>query len=113
MSVANFIKDIILWLDFDKEKFRGHCYDGCSTIMGKNEGVAKQIALSTNCRAHSLHLVCGDWMVTIDVDTCIRSVTEPLRNLKVQSHFSDVFKLTKLVLVLPATMSRVREDSIC
>ena len=36
-------------------------------------------------------------------NTCIRSVTDTLRNLKVQSHLSEVFKRTKLILVLPAT----------
>ena len=35
-------------------------------------------------------------------NTCIRSVTDTLRNLKVKIHLSEVFKLTKLILILPA-----------
>ena len=38
----------------------------------------------------------------LDDNTCIRSVTGTLRSLKVQSHLSEVFNLTKLILVLPA-----------
>ena len=72
-------------------------------MLGKKKGVAEQIALSTNCHTHSLNLASGDWMVTIDGDTCIRSVTDTLRNLKVQGHLSEVFQLTKIILVLPVT----------
>ena len=35
-------------------------------------------------------------------NTCTRFLTETLQNLKVQNHLSEVFKLTKLILVLPA-----------
>ena len=36
-------------------------------------------------------------------NACTRSVTDTLRNLKVQSYLSEVFNLTKVILVLPAT----------
>ena len=68
-SIVRIIKDSLLRFGFDKEKLRGQCYDGCSTMMGKKIGVSKQIkddvqpiALSTHCYAHSLNLACGDWM---------------------------------------------------
>ena len=43
------------------------------------------------------------YCINLDRNTCIRSVTDTLQNLKVQSHLNEVFKLTKLILVLPAT----------
>ena len=44
-----------------------------------------------------------EYCTNLDGKICIRSVTDTLRNLKVQSHLSEVFKPAKLVLVLPAT----------
>ena len=44
-----------------------------------------------------------EYCTNLDGNICIRSVTEALRNLKVQSHLGEVFKFTKLNLVLPAT----------
>ena len=62
ISIANFIKHIILQLGFDNEKLQFQCYDGCATIMGKKKEVATQIkngiqplAISTHCHAHSLN----------------------------------------------------------
>ena len=43
-----------------------------------------------------------EYCTNLDGNTCIRFLTETLRNLKVQNHLSAVFKLTKLILVLPA-----------
>ena len=43
------------------------------------------------------------YCINLNRNTCIRSVTDTLQNLKVQSHLNEVFKLTKLILVLPAT----------
>ena len=58
----------------DREKLRGQCYDGCSTIMGKKKGVATEIkkdvqplALFTHCYGHSLNLGCGDWIINSTV----------------------------------------------
>ena len=42
-SIVRIIKDSLLRFGFDKEKLRGQCYDGCSTMMGKKTGVSKQI----------------------------------------------------------------------
>ena len=68
-SIVCIIKDSLLRFGFDKEELRGHCYDGCSTMMGKKTGVSKQIkddvqplVLSTHRYAHSLNLASGDWM---------------------------------------------------
>ena len=44
-----------------------------------------------------------EYFTDLDCSACIRSITDALQNLKVQSHLSEVFKLTKLLLVLPAT----------
>ena len=44
-----------------------------------------------------------EYCADLDSNECIRSVTNTLRYLKVQSHLSEVFKLTKLILALPAT----------
>ena len=44
-----------------------------------------------------------EYCTNLDGNTCIRSITDTLWNLKVLSHLSEVFKLTKLILVLPAT----------
>ena len=43
------------------------------------------------------------YCINLDRNTCIRSVTDTLQNLKVQRHLNEVLKLTKLILVLPAT----------
>ena len=45
------------------------------------------------------------YCTNLDCNACIRSATVNLRNLKVQSHLSEVFKLTKLILALPVTSS--------
>ena len=47
-----------------------------------------------------------EYCTNLDGNTCIRSVTDTLRNRKVQSHLNEVFKLTKLILVLAATNTR-------
>ena len=46
-----------------------------------------------------------EYCTNLDCNACIRSVTDNLQNLKVQSHLSEVFKLTKLILALPVTSS--------
>ena len=43
-----------------------------------------------------------EYCKNLDGNTCSRFLTETLQNLKVQNHLSEVFKLTKLILVLPA-----------
>ena len=44
-----------------------------------------------------------EYCTNFDGNTCIRSVTDTLQNLKVQSNASVVFKLMELILELPAT----------
>ena len=44
-----------------------------------------------------------EYCTNIDGNICICSATDTLQNLKVQSHVSEVFKLTKLILVVPGT----------
>ena len=43
VSIAIFIKRIILRMSFDSEKLQGQCYDDCATMMGKKKGVDTQI----------------------------------------------------------------------
>ena len=66
-TLAFILKDVVLRLGLDPESLRGQCYDGCSTMMGKNSGVASTIknelnrnALAIHCHAHALNLACGD-----------------------------------------------------
>ena len=101
ISIANFIKDIILRLGFDREKLRGQCYDGCGSMMGKNKGVATQIkndiqplALFIHCQAHSLNLACGDR---------IRSVTVVSKSLNTS------YESTKLAKFSPKRGSHLRK----
>ena len=44
-----------------------------------------------------------EYYINLGGNTCVRSVTDTLRNLKLQNHLSEGFKLMKLILVLPAT----------
>ena len=44
-----------------------------------------------------------EYCTNLDGNIWILSITDTLQNLKVQSHLSEVCKLTKLILVLPAT----------
>ena len=92
-SIVHIIKDSLLHFGFDKEKLRGQCYDGCSTMMGKKTGVSKQIkddiqplALSTHCYAHSLNLACGDWMKNCSI---------------VSKSLATSYEITKLVKFSP------------
>ena len=41
-----------------------------------------------------------EYCANLDRNVCIRSVTDTLRNLRLQIHLNEVFKLTKFVLVL-------------
>lgn len=44
-----------------------------------------------------------EYCTNLDGNAWIHSVTDNLQNLKVQSHSSEVFKLTKRILLLPVT----------
>ena len=66
-TLAFILKDVALRLGLDPEHLRGQCNDGCSTMMGKNSGVATTIkkefnrnALAIYCHAHAFNLACGD-----------------------------------------------------
>ena len=55
-----------------------------------------------------------EYCTNLDGNTCICSITNTLQNLKVQSHFQEVCKLTKIILVLPERkMPRGRKNSVC
>ena len=54
-SIVRIIRDSLLRFEFDKEKLRGQCYDGCSTMMGKKTGVSKQIKDDVQPFALSTH----------------------------------------------------------
>ena len=100
-SIVRIIKDSLLRFGFDKEKLRGQCYDGCSTMIGKKTGASKQIkddvqsfALSTHCYAHSLNLACGDWMKNSSV---------------VSKSLATSYEITKLVRFSPKRDSHLRK----
>ena len=48
-----------------------------------------------------------EYCTNLDGNICIRSVTDTMLNLKVQSHLNEVFELTKPILVLPATNATI------
>ena len=50
-TLAFILQDVILQLGLDPERFRGQCYDGCSTMMGKKPGVATTIKNKLNRNA--------------------------------------------------------------
>ena len=56
------LKDIVFLLGLHPERLWGHCYDSCSTMMGKKSGVATTIKneLNRHCDANALNLACGD-----------------------------------------------------
>ena len=65
-TIVLVIKDVLLRMNLSISRCRGQCYDGCSTMKGDKNGVAKQIkdierrALLTHCYTHSLNLAVGD-----------------------------------------------------
>ena len=67
-SIAAELKDVLLRMNLKLNKYRGQCYDGCSTMIVHRNGVVVQIkeeekrALYTHCDAHSLNLAIGDTM---------------------------------------------------
>ena len=100
-TMDNVIRDIFLRLSLDKAKLHGQCYDGCSTMMGRKKGVATLIkrdvqvlVLPTHFYAHSLNLVCGDW----------------IKNSTVFSNSLDTSdEITKLVKFSPKRDSHLRK----
>lgn len=65
-AIVSVIKDVLIRMNITLSKCRSQCYDGCSTMKGEKNGVAKQIkevekkALYTHCYTHSLNLAVGD-----------------------------------------------------
>ena len=55
VSIAIFIKRIILRMSFDSEKLQGQCYDDCATMMGKKKGVDTQIKNDISKKNNLLH----------------------------------------------------------
>ena len=67
-SIVRELKDVLLRMHLKLNKYRGRCYDGCSTMSGSKSGVTVKIkseeecALYTHCYAHSINLAVGDTM---------------------------------------------------
>ncbi len=65
-TITAVIFDILRRLNLSIAKVRGQCYDGATTMSGKNAGVVAKVlkeepkALYTHCYGHSLSLACGD-----------------------------------------------------
>ena len=72
-SILAEIKDVLLRMNLKLNKFRGQCYDGCSTISGLKNGIVVQIkveekcALYAHCYTHSINLAIGDTMKNFDL----------------------------------------------
>lgn len=80
-SIVDAIKDILLRFQIPFTKVRGQCYDGCSTMAGKRNGVATKIqnieprAVFTHCYGHALNLSISDTIKHCSImkdclDTC-------------------------------------------
>ena len=78
---------------------RGQCYDGCSTMSGSKNGVAKMIknterrALYTHCYAHSLNLAVGDTMNACPI---------------LKDTIDTTYELTKLVKMSPKRDAKLK-----
>ena len=98
-SIVKELKDVLLRMNIRLNKCRGQCYDGCSTMTGKNNGVVVQIkeeekrALYTHCYCHSLNLAVGDTMKKSKI---------------LKDTIDTTFELTKLVKKSPKRDTKLK-----
>ena len=65
-AITSVIKDALIRMNLSLNSCRGQNYDGCSTMKGERNGVARQIkdeekrAIHIHCFTHSLNLAVGD-----------------------------------------------------
>lgn len=65
-SLFSVVKDIFTRFNLSWNKLCGQCYDGCSTMSGHRNGLAKKVqdneprAVFTHCYSHSLNLAAND-----------------------------------------------------
>ena len=65
-AITSVIKDALTRMNLSLNRCRGQNYDGCSTMKGERNGVARQIkdeekrAIYIHCFTHSLNLAVGD-----------------------------------------------------
>ena len=69
--IVVYIKDVLLHMNFRIQDARGQCYDGCSTMTGSKNGIARQIkklikkCLLVHCYCHLLNLAVRDTIKNI------------------------------------------------
>ncbi len=60
-SLFSVVSDVLTRLNLSWSRLRGQCYDGCSTMSGHRNGLAKRVheleprAVFTHCYSHSLN----------------------------------------------------------
>ncbi len=65
-SLFSVVSDVLTRLNLSWSRLRGQCYDGCSTMSGHRNGLAKRVhemeprAVFTHCYSHSLNLAAND-----------------------------------------------------
>ena len=98
-SIVFELKDVLLRMHLNLKQCRGQCYDGCSTMSGSKNGVAKMIknterrALYTHCYAHSLNLAVGDTMNACPI---------------LKDTIDTTYELTKLVKMSPKRDAKLK-----
>lgn len=79
-TIANCIDDFLENCEFDPINCVGQGYDGCSTMAGKDNGVAKKLqekyplALYFHCASHRLNLVVNDLNVVAQIRNTLGTV---------------------------------------
>jgi len=72
-TLASMIQDVIVRCGLDISNLRGQGYDGCSTMAGRESGVAKRIqqvesrAVFVHCAAHSMNLAIQDAATAVPI----------------------------------------------
>lgn len=79
-TIVNCIDDFIEKCELDPMKLVGQGYDGCSTMAGKDNGVAKKLqekyplALYFHCASHRLNLVVNDLNIAAQIRNTLGTV---------------------------------------
>lgn len=83
-TIANCIDDFIENCELDPMKCVGQGYDGCSTMAGKDNGVAKKLqekyplALYFHCASHRFNLVVNDLNIVAEVRNTLATVNSSI-----------------------------------
>ncbi len=72
-SLFSVVSDVLTRLNLSWSRLRGQCCDGCSTMSGHRNGLAKRVhemeppAEFTHCYSHSLNLAANDSVKKIQI----------------------------------------------